>query len=46
MCLTLTQNGFIKKTGAKMTEWDALIEGVFDAAQHFVSEYDFSVAND
>jgi hypothetical protein len=27
-------------------EWDALIEGVFDAAQHFVSKYDFPVAND
>jgi hypothetical protein len=22
-------------------KWDALIEGVFDAAQHFVSKYDF-----
>jgi hypothetical protein len=27
-------------------ERDALIDGSFDAAQHFVSEYDFSVAND
>jgi hypothetical protein len=25
---------------------DALIEGVFEAAQHFVSKYDFSMAND
>jgi hypothetical protein len=25
---------------------DALIEGAFYAAQHFVSEYDFSMAND
>jgi hypothetical protein len=27
-------------------ERDALIEGTFDAAQHFVSEYDFYLAND
>jgi hypothetical protein len=26
-------------------ERDALIEGVFDAAKHFIFEYDFSVAN-
>jgi hypothetical protein len=27
-------------------ERDALIDCVFDAAQHFVLEYDFSVVND
>jgi hypothetical protein len=27
-------------------EWDAITEGVLDATQHFVSEYDFFVAND
>jgi hypothetical protein len=31
------------ETNAKQ---DALIDGAFDAAQHFVSEYDFSVIND
>jgi hypothetical protein len=28
------------------TEQDALIDGMLDAAQHFMPEYDFSVAND
>jgi hypothetical protein len=27
-------------------EWDALIDSVYDTAQHFVSQYDFSTVND
>jgi hypothetical protein len=27
-------------------EWDALIDSVYDTAQHFMSQYDFSVVND
>jgi hypothetical protein len=27
-------------------EWDALIDSVYDTAQHFVPQYDFSAIND
>jgi hypothetical protein len=27
-------------------EWDALIDSMYDTAQHFVSQYNFSVVND
>jgi hypothetical protein len=27
-------------------EWDALVDSVYDTAQHFVSQYDFSVLNE
>jgi hypothetical protein len=27
-------------------EWDVLIDSMYDTAQHFVSQYDFSIVND
>jgi hypothetical protein len=46
MCPILTWNYSTKITGETDVERDALVDGAFDAAQYFISEYDFSVAND
>jgi hypothetical protein len=39
----LLREGYQCETDA---EWDVLVDGTFDAAQHFISAYDFSVISD